>query len=217
MSFVQDVMRRISPFLKQRGFTKSSRTFRIIKNDVAYCVGFDAPSGILYVTVFLMPLYMPCDNVHYTYGNRMSVIQNIALPVLNKASDSQTIDQWCKMFVGCIDAKVIPFFETIQSPKLLIRYMETFACKAESFISCSMLHILRLRLFTYLYLGEYSIVADIAVEYLSLLKKTTYLADAILQCYVAELDRINILLRDEKYDPADYIANNIQETLRKCF
>ena len=115
MSFLQDVMRRISPALKQRGFTKNSRIFRIIKNDVAYCVGFDAPSGILYI---------PSDTVNYTYGNRMDVIQNIELPILTKDSDSKSFDQWFSAFVRSIDEIVMPFFEGVHTPQLLVRYIE---------------------------------------------------------------------------------------------
>ena len=154
--FQQEVKKRIGPYMKAKGFRLRGRTYYFIENDVAYCVTFEQPSGLMYAWVHVNPLYIPDESLFLSYGNRLSNIADIKLPVLTKWSDSADIDNWCKLFCSCMDTHILPFFRQTDTPIKLLAYVERPGRKGvDGMIGGSPLSVAKLSMYTYMYLNNW--------------------------------------------------------------
>lgn len=216
MNIFREVVKRISPHMKAKGFLLSGKNYCYISNDIAYCLGFDTPSGLLYVTAYVMPLYVPCENRYYTYGNRLNIMQEIALPTLRKDSESGVIDRWCRLLCQYIDDNIIPFYEQINTPNKLVTYVEQAPHLRRERFACPQVYIERLRLFTYLYLHELSKVIAAMGCYRNALEDSAFLADHVRSKYMNEVESVEFLIRDNSGSINDYcnrIINNTRKTI----
>ena len=180
MGISKEVIKRIAPFMKIRGFTRSGQTrYYYVANNIAFCVTFETPTGLTYVTAHIMPLYIPCEFIYLTYGNRLNHIRDIKLPLLNKDSDAATIDAWCKLLCRSIDQYIIPFFKKIETADKLLVFSDTYRFSPDSYIACNKLKILRLRMFTFLYVGDLVNTASVITCYREALDGTSLLSDPV--------------------------------------
>mgnify|MGYP003297112286 CR=1 FL=1 len=108
MSFIQTIYRKITPFMYSNGFIAVSKCFYRIEADIAFCVELCMPSELLYVNFYLIPLYMPCKNRYYTYGNRLNNLDIKALPIIKKNANNDQIEQWCISFYDVLEMVVFP-------------------------------------------------------------------------------------------------------------
>ena len=69
------------------------------------------PSGLVYATFFVMPLYIPAQNRYYTYGNRFHALRrSILLPLSKDASDDE-LTVWCEQLRKDLGKFVFPFLQ----------------------------------------------------------------------------------------------------------
>ena len=182
MEISREIRKRIAPFMKSRGFSRSGQTnYYYIENNIAFCVAFETPTGLTYVTAYVMPLYIPCEFRYLTYGNRLNHIKDIKLPLLNKDSDEDTIDAWCKLLCNSIDQCIIPFFKKIETADKLLAISDNYRFSPDSYIACNELDILRLSMFTFLYVGDLANTASVITRYRETLGSTSYLSDRVIQ------------------------------------
>ena len=52
MSILQKITKQIYPYMNEQGYTFSKKCFYKIHNDIAYCLEFDMPGGLVYATFF---------------------------------------------------------------------------------------------------------------------------------------------------------------------
>lgn len=199
MTISKEINKRIAPFMKSRGFIRSGQTrYYYIANSIAFCVIFETPTGLTYVTAHIMPLYIPCEFRYLSYGNRLDDIGDIKLPLLNKNSDEDTIDAWCKLLYHSIDQYIIPFFKKIETADKLLAFSDNYRFSPDSYIRCSKLDILRLRMFTFLYVGDFVNTASVITRYREVLGETTYLAGHIIQMYYDEINMVESIMQTEE-------------------
>ena len=199
MAISREINKRIAPFMKSRGFTRLGQTrYYYIANNIAFCITFETPTGLTYVTSYVIPLYIPYEFRYLTYGNRLNDIGDIKLPLLNKDSDEDAIDAWCKLLCCSIDQYIIPFFKKIETADKLLAFSDTYRFSPDSYIRCSKLDILRLRMFTFLYMGDLANTASVITYYREALGETTYLADHVLQMHYDEINMVESIMQEQE-------------------
>ena len=214
MRILSKVLKNISPFMKANGFLRSGNSFYYIANDIAYCIALDMPGGSLYVTACVMPLYMPCDCKYYTYGNRLNNHLGYVLPLLKADADREMICDWCNALCQCIQLEVLPFYEQIETPKALARYVEHMSDLNSSFFFCPQVFVERLKMYTYLYLRDYD-KTNIAIKrYHDLLISNTFMSSMTQQKFLEECREIQDLVRRNRQDVSTFFRNVLSATQR---
>ena len=217
MAISGEIRKRIALFMKSRGFSRSGQNrYYYVANNIAFCVAFETPTGLTYVTAYVMPLYIPCEFRYLTYGNRLNHIKDIKLPLLYKDSDEDTIDAWCNLLCHSIDQYIIPFFKKIETADKLLVFSDNYRFSPESYIVCNKLEILRLRMFTFLYVGDLANTASVITHYREVLSSTSYLADRVIQMLNEEINMVVSLmqtpeLRDEFFAQT---TNNMRKMIQ---
>jgi len=215
MSMTQTVMKQIAPFMKARGFKRSGRNFYYIANDIAFCIGFDMPTGLLYVTAHIVPLYLPSKSRHYNYSVRTNEVYDWHLPILNKFQSSEdVVGRWCDDFCKCIDAHILPLYREMETPKRLLQIVEKGMNHGVANMCVSPVHRARLRMYTQLYLGNYLEVVSDMITYRNLLTQCDYLTALVCQKHLDEIDKVETLIRGNEQDIIDYLAETIERTKR---
>lgn len=212
MNIFREISRSITPHMRSSGFVLSGKSYYRIVNDVAYCIGFDMPGGLLYVTAYIMPLYIPCESKYYTYGNRLNAIQNIKLPVLNKSDDETAINTWCRMLREHIDRHIFPFFEEVGSPQKLMAYVDSHTRALSEYVACHDVYIWRLKLYTYLFTGDYAKASRAIACYRKMLSNVTFLSGLVVRKYSAEIDEVELIIQKEKAIAVEYCSGIISNT-----
>ena len=217
MAISGEIRKRIALFMKSRGFSRSGQNrYYYVANNIAFCVAFETPTGLTYVTAYVMPLYIPCEFRYLTYGNRLNHIKDIKLPLLYKDSDEDTIDAWCNLLCHSIDQYIIPFFKKIETADKLLVFSDNYRFSPEPYIVCNKLEILRLRMFTFLYVGDLANTASVITHYREVLSSTSYLADRVIQMLNEEINMVVSLmqtpeLRDEFFAQT---TNNMRKMIQ---
>lgn len=91
MGIIEKIVNQIRPYMKEKGIAYSKKCYYSVLNDIAFCVQFDAPGGLVYATFFIMPLYIPSQHRYYTYGNRINTLPSSKLPLLSKSASDEEI------------------------------------------------------------------------------------------------------------------------------
>lgn len=74
----------IFEFMKSRSFKKRGNLYFNIQNDISFCINLEQPTGLLYCTFSVMPLYMPAQVRYFTYGNRLNSFSLHPIPTLKR-------------------------------------------------------------------------------------------------------------------------------------
>lgn len=212
MNIVREVMKRISPYMKSIGFSLSGKNFYYIANDIAYCVAIDVPGSLLYVTAYIIPLYVPCESRYYTYGSRITNNHESVPPLLKKDADIETISEWCEALCQCIETKIMPAYEQIGSPCALAEQIEHTANYSSRLFSCPQVFIERLKMFTYLYLRDFCKTTIAINRYRNLLGSSTFLTSVVRQNYLDEASIIQALTQGNEEAISDYFSKILSDT-----
>lgn len=199
--------------MKSRGFSFSKRNFYYIANDIAYCIGLDTPSGIMYVTVYVVPLYIPCENRYYTYGKR---IHSSDLFPLRSDSDVWAIDEWCTSLCEYLEENVFPFFKTISTPEKLAEYIEQPQYAVTARFSCPEVHIERMKMFTYLYMNDLPKVRKTTDYYRESLLRNTFFTDSVRKKLQAEIDVVLSMVQHDSSQIKNFF-DQIKRNTQKYF
>lgn len=150
MNLCREVTKRLKPYMRTKGFSLSRRTFCCIRNDIAFCIGFENPTGTLYAWEYIMPLYIPSEFQYLSYGDRM---HRFGLPYLNREDAPEMIDQWCAQLCQLLEETIFPFFEQIDSPQKLLQFIvPEKADDYRTFLFCPEIWMEKLRTYTHAYL-----------------------------------------------------------------
>lgn len=207
MTTIQKITNRLRLYMKNHDYQFSKKCFYRIQNDIAYCIQFDMPSSLIYATFFVMPLYIPCEYRYYTYGNRVSAL----LPLSQNASDEE-IGKWCEALCGELENRVFPFFQRAATPEQLVDAVEE-----KQYMLCPAVYISRLKLFSYLYMGDFSKLLPVLDEYPRILRSTTFLTEAVRGHYMREAENVRRLMQRGEQECHTFCAETIEYTMHKCF
>ena len=214
MSLTQEVKKRIGSYMKERGFKVRNRTYYYILNDVAYCITFEQPAGLMYTWAHINPLYIPGDFVTLTYGNRLNSISDVRLPLLKKGVSPSDIDQWCASFFRCMDDTILPFFKMVDTPAKLVSYYLNLPASgaANGIISCPPVWGERLKVYTYLYMRDFQKMATAIDAYQCALDNCSFLHAALQQKLLEESEGFRQLLAYTEKEAKHYCEQIINRT-----
>ena len=202
---------KLVPEMLRRGYQRKDRCFYQIKNDLAFCVEVDFP-GLAYATYYVLPLYMPMEVRHYTYGNRLS-----GLPALTRDASEQEVDGWCEALLDRLERTVFPFFDRVASPEKLARFASGRWRATSKHLFCPDEKLQRLLLFTYLYLQDGKKTARAAGELRALLDRKPLLSAVTREECENELNLVNGLSKQPLDAAKRYCEENIAHAVRVCF
>ena len=135
--------------MKSRGFVRSgySGRFYYVANDIAYCVTFEKPSILIYVTAYIMPLYVPTEYIYFDYGERLRHLHGLELHTLTE-NEPELMEQWIADYCKALDEKILPVFQQIPSPEALIGELENESPSVKWLFRCPQIHIEKLKMYT---------------------------------------------------------------------
>ena len=165
------------------------------------------PSSLIYATFFVMPLYIPCEHRYYTYGKRIS-----ALPLLPRDASDKEIEKWCEALCEELENRVFPFFLRVATPEQLVDAVEE-----KRYLLCPAVYIFRLKLFSYLYIGDFSKLLPVLDEYPRVLRSTTFLTETVRGHYMREAENVRRLMQRGEQECHTFCAEKIEYTVHKCF
>ncbi len=201
----------------RNGFSKKGKCFYSIRNDIAFCVELDCPSGSLYASFYLVPLYMPAFCRYYTYGNRFDYLSESSMPCMGSESTEKQQEKWIEGFTQEMQNLILPFFDRVSHPDKLAQYIASTHILPDSYIFCPEIAMHRLLLFTYSYLNKNEEITSQTHKMQQEIKKCSFLSPKILNDYWEETKEL-ILLRDATDIQRDlYFQKIIHETRTNCF
>jgi len=153
MSFSTIVSKKLWEYLSNDGYSRSGRIIYKIKNDLCFCILIEMPTGIVDVEFFILPLYIPTEYIYLSYGNRLGYAERSA-PTLRKTASEEEISAWSSETYQCLKTCILPFFDKIDSPKKLARFVGRPRIIPHKYMSCSRAHRNYLALCTNAYLGR---------------------------------------------------------------
>ena len=215
--FQEEVKKRIGPYMKQKGFRIRNKRYFYIKNDIAFCVSFEQPTGWMYTWAHVNPLYVPHEFIFLSYGNRLNNIADIRLPELRKGSDPAEIDAWCQLFFRSMDEHILPFFQQIDTPENLMAYVDRLEGKrAVKIMCCTPLWADRLRMYTPLYLHDLPKSDAAANTYRRTITDCSNMVVSLREKLQKEADEIKLLIFKGDKAVSDFCEQTISNT-KKLF
>ena len=212
MNLTQEIIKQVSDLMRQNGFKRRKKVFLKKGNDIIYNVEFDAPSGILYTTFYIMPLYIPAEDRYCCYGNRLNTY---SLPLLKRDSSAVEISNWLTSFTRVMEVTVFPFFEEINSPDTLVSWIENNPSTIREYFFCSPFLLNRLLMYSYLYLCDIIKLRNIIPDCVSTLNQCSYLLDGVKNSYLSEINTVSKLVNSSDNMLQGYMAEIICNMTQK--
>lgn len=216
MTFTKSMMNRVANFMKDRGFHSKSKFFYKISNDIAFCVELDYPGSLLYVTFYILPLYLPADRRYYTFGNRLDSHSLKPLPVIHADVSEKQKVYWVQSFEEAIDEFVLPYFQKISNPAALADVCSTNN-GVQSYMNCPPIQKTRLLLHTYAFLQDLEAFIKAEKTMDNEIRLCSFLSSDILAKYQAEIVMLKRMFTLSQEELITYKKNVTSETIESCF
>lgn len=213
MVIPKQLVSRMRPFMKEHGYQNAKTCFYRIQNEIASCVQLDMPGGLVYVTFYVMPLYLPWENRCYTYGNRVSALRQCKFAPLRRDAGESEIAQWLEQLYGCLERFVFPFFQRISTPRELLGLLEEN--RDGPWFACPPVQRYRLQLFSYFYTCEFDKLSGLLPPYRQRIQGSTFLTQDVRTRYLQETETLE--QRMTAAQSREFCAKTVEASLRKCF
>lgn len=215
----KDVRRLSDPFFQARGFTRRGNLYCKIGSSVACCVLFE-PAGLLYCTYCVIPLYMPSQNLYLTYGDRVEHASRGRIPPLSPSqSDDTAAAAWIKSLTAWLDRRILPFFDRIDTPEGLERFLRKGYRRVQRYFRCTKEQYRRLCAYTACMSGHDSLAEkDIRAAVKELDRTTPYpYAESYKAKCLAELESLRARLAASPSEREGWIQAAVAETRSRLF
>ena len=210
------IKKKLKMTLFPLGFCNVKNCYYYIKNDIAFCLSFDQPSGIVYCTFHIIPLYIPCEMRYYTFGNRLNSFPNSSVGILMKSASDREIDVWFENLFYTLERFIFPFFQNISDPLQLLHFVNSDYVAVSQFFHCSPDQLERLRVFTYLCLNDYDNLKRAIQEAYVGISHANYM-DSVKKERHNELLEIESHLSDDNFCGSQFCAEIVNQSLQRCF
>ena len=214
---LRSVKKKLNMALFPMGFHSAGNCYYYIRNDLAFCLSFDQPSGMLYSTFHMIPLYVPCEGRYYTYGNRLNDFPGCPLETLTKTASDQEIDVWVDNLQSALKSFVFPFFQSVDTPEQLLRFINGDIAAVRPFFHCPPDQLDRLRVFTCLRLNDYDNLRRAIKQAYDSLSRASYYIDRVKEERICELSKMEELLSDPDFSGGQFCAGIVAQTTKRCF
>lgn len=152
----------VSNCIKAAGFSKKGSSFYKREKDITYFVVFESPSGTVYCTYCVMPIYMPFQCITFTYGERMKT----RFYAKREAPSDEEMANYRNEYTREFTENVIPYFSWVSE-----RFKNKFSpgCTLSTAYQnwgCTGVELLRLMSYSYVYHKNIRIAKKTINEYL---------------------------------------------------
>ena len=155
MKMMPTIYKCMKPFFRDRGYLYERGSFYKIRNHIAYCIYFSRPSDLVYVQLYILPLYMQTEEHHITYGNRICSMYQKQLPTIHGNSNEEDIVTWCNILQDILCKDVFAFFDQIGSPEKLLECLDSKPERIRRYLFCGDYRLKLISVYTCLYLQKY--------------------------------------------------------------
>lgn len=207
------VVSAIAPFLKKKGFSRVNNCFFKTDNDLAYCIELEAPTGTLYTTYYILPLYIPSQYRYFSYGSRLHAHKHATVLSICSDSSDQDVATWQDAFCNDYEHILSPFFDSLTFPHGMLQLIQSDADVSQQYLACTYPEFCRLCFYTFAYIGRKKEAQKAAHAYQVALNACTYLAPAIIQKQSAEIRYVLSLLSG---DMASFFEETKAQTRLLC-
>lgn len=217
MAIFSSIKKEIKQYLKNYGFISKGNSFYKIINELAFCIGFEQPTGVLYCEYYIMPLYMPAENRYITYGNRFDAFEYSMLSPLSAYAHNEEIEVWIANFKNAFETTILPFYSSISDINAFYDFLNKDQRTVHSYFFCPQVDLILLKLYTASYIERYSDVLSLSLQIKNALNNTHYLSSRIIDKRLMEVER---LLQVAHYSPDEkrvFFRDLISNTTKNCF
>lgn len=120
---VDDVVKKIAPFLKENGFTKKSSKFFKLKGCCLFIVSFE-PATFIRPGFFVYPLYYPFEFQSLNFGGHLCSYKSNPINNLNRECSESELDEWIFKLKKILSSSVFVHLESIDSLTKLSEFLD---------------------------------------------------------------------------------------------
>ena len=189
------VIKHFVPIMAEHGFQRKRNNFFRESEDMIFGVSFENP-GLMYCQFYIIPLWIPTENIYYSYGNRLNNFAKCP-PLCPESSDEQ-ISQWVINTITLLENSIFPFFDTVSTPEKLLDFLQSTHKNISKFLCCPQNQIDRLKIYLVLFLGKFE---ALPIEINRTIKNTLAMdcyTEAVKANFLAELQNLNELQSSHK-------------------
>lgn len=212
MTTTQQVKKMVAPYFRSRGFSQKGSSFYRTKDNISCRISFEMPTGLIYVTAYIIPLYIPCDNVYLTYGRRLNNDLRICLPLLEKGATHNEIELWCHSLCNALETYVLPEFDSIDSPAKLANRLRKASRLWLPGLCGTTPSREQLRAYTFLYVHDYARAASAIARCYKEVKKCKYLMKHVKDRFYVEMDALTDIMKQDEEKIEAFFAKIIHNT-----
>ena len=176
MGLAAQISAEMKLFMQEWGFRKRGNFFFKIKNDLAFCVYLEQPTGLVYSGFCVMPLYLPAESRYLTYGDRLNAFSPCPVGPLPVDGDAA---QWAEQLRFALAEYIFPFFDSIANPQALDLFLNEKNKKIRTYFFCPDLDLYRLRLYTKRYLRQWDELSSLLAKSEAVLQKSPHVQGPI--------------------------------------
>lgn len=217
MRMIAKVNALILEFMKSNNFRKCGNLYFNIKNDISFCINLEQPTGLVYCTFSVMPLYMPAQVRYFTYGNRLNSFSPHPVPTLKKEASDFAVSNWSLQLRSALQETVFPFFDSISDASSLNEFLQDDLQNIRKYFFCAEIDIYRLNLYTNLALNRNNILLEMLSDSSGVLERSPHIQGEIKRKYVEEFSNMYHIVTTHGFDSCQFIKNTIQYTQKALF
>ena len=177
---ITNILGDVKKHLTENGFVHRRGRFFRERDSIVQCVVFERPSQIIYPTYCIIPLYMPCTTLYYTYGRRVSEV--------SRYKDTLAVDSGA--LIDVLDSVVLPLFERLKTPSLLSQHLLDNPNSSMYYLFCPSVNLAVLEAYTALFLAERELFSRAVSKAFRLLDETTVFTHDFTGRTQAELETL---------------------------
>lgn len=214
---IRDIYRLTDPFFQDHGYTRKGTVYYQIRDSLAFCILFEPGQGHLYCNYCIIPLYMPSDSLYLTYGTRMETYTRYALPPLSRDQSDDACAAWAESLMECLDRQILPFFEEINTPASLLRFLNRGHRRAKRYLFCNREQYHSLRAYTAFLVGNNRQAKVSLRSALKVLNRDSRYTETYKAKRCAELAMLDTFFSASLSEREQYIQKIVSETQSKLF
>lgn len=217
MNNTRDVGNRLAPFFKSHGFRRKNNTFFKIENNIALCVGLDRPGG-LYSLCYILPLYIPTNIPHISYGGRLQDFD--PFPVHNFTFDwdePSQLEVFIERTMECCEKYFFPLYDSISTPKGLIDFLNKGWSHARMYFgNLGLMFYYELKVYTNFVLSRYDDMLDDIHMLCSARESNPHIMPEQQSYWQKKMDYLIYLSTAPEEEKEEFIKSTIEHSTIAC-
>jgi hypothetical protein len=215
MNDTRDIGNRLAPFFRAHGFKRKNNKFFKIENNIALCTALERPGG-LYSLCYILPLYIPTEIPHISYGGRLQRFK--PFPVCNFDfywNEPSKAEVFVEQTMECCEKYFFPLYESISTPEGLIDFLNKgFSYARMYFSNLRLVWYYELKIYTNFVLSRYDDMKDDISSIL--LKPEAYISQAEHDEWERKFDHLIELSVGPEEEKEAFVKNTIEHSMVAC-